>query len=755
MSPLKFGMGDNRMNRDKIFNHAQWIWGYTEEDVNLYMDFFTDFDLIEADNCKLYICACSQYAIYINGVFVNSGQFPDYAEYQVYDCLDIDEYIVPGRNQLKITGYAIGEDCATYRKETPGLIFSVWRGDVCIKNSDSACQFIQNPCYYSGEMEKVTGQISFSFRYDATAEKNVLLLRPSEILNKSKQLYPRPVEKVLIKKDTSAVIQSQGVFVKGNTQTEDMGEHMQTAFLSYRDFNVLCKNPDKTPCSLPKEAGYCIEATDQDNCDGIYLVLDLKQETVGFISFDIELAEECNIHIGYGEHLDDLRVRSYVLGHNFCASYKGKKGRNTFFSPFKRIGLRYLQLHIFSKTCTLYYAGVKPTEYPVAISDFHCLDSLHNRIYEICCHTLEMCMHDHYEDCPWREQSLYSMDSRNQMLCGYYTFGEYSFPKASLRVMAKSIREDGTLELCAPGRLCLTIPSFTMIFIVQLYEYLLYSGDLDFIKEVFPVATQIMNSLVKRIHSDTGLIATYQGVEYWNFYEWREGSNGIVSQYNTNLQEEVFESALNAFLSMAVRAYTSLCTALGEDKKAKKFTALHKGINEAMHRFFWNDEKQAYISRKSLQKDCVQQYTELSQALMIYADACPGDCLDTVLHKLSQNEFEPISLSMSIFKYEALMKQSNTYAQYVWDDISKIWGTMVFQNATTFWETEDGAWDFSNSASLCHAWSATPAYLYFAYGLGIRPTSLGFKTYDVKPKFPEKYVCTGSFFTPCGKITIE
>ncbi len=40
------------------------------------------------------------------------------------------------------------------------------------------------------------------------------------------------------------------------------------------------------------------------------------------------------------------------------------------------------------------------------------------KIYDVSIYTLKCCMHEHYEDCPWREQALYTMDSRNQMLCG-------------------------------------------------------------------------------------------------------------------------------------------------------------------------------------------------------------------------------------------------------------------------------------------------------------------------------------------------
>lgn len=49
-------------------------------------------------------------------------------------------------------------------------------------------------------------------------------------------------------------------------------------------------------------------------------------------------------------------------------------------------------------------------------------DKLLQKIYDVSVYTLKCCMHEHYEDCPWREQALYTMDSRNQMLCGYYAF---------------------------------------------------------------------------------------------------------------------------------------------------------------------------------------------------------------------------------------------------------------------------------------------------------------------------------------------
>ena len=43
-------------------------------------------------------------------------------------------------------------------------------------------------------------------------------------------------------------------------------------------------------------------------------------------------------------------------------------------------------------------------------------------------------------------------------------------------------------------------------------------------------------------------------------------------------------------------------------------------------------------------------------------------------------------------------------------DIEEKYGYMLSCGATTFWETIDGWHAFSDAGSLCHGWSALPAY---------------------------------------------
>ena len=70
---------------------------------------------------------------------------------------------------------------------------------------------------------------------------------------------------------------------------------------------------------------------------------------------------------------------------------------------------------------------------------------------------------------------------------------------------------------------------------------------------------------------------------------------------------------------------------------------------------------------------------------------------------------------MTIYVYEALLKQGNQYKNYVQAEIERIWGKMLAAGATTFWETEAGADDFNFAGSLCHGWSAVPIYIWGRY----------------------------------------
>lgn len=471
---------------------------------------------------------------------------------------------------------------------------------------------------------------------------------------------------------------------------------------------------------------------------------------------DERLFNDEMVDIAYGEHLDDLRVRGFVGGRNFASRYICGEGRQEFTHYFQKFGGRYIQLHISGARggVALFYAGMKPAEYSVEHKGgFEISDGLHTKIYETSVRTLELCMHEHYEDCPWREQSLYSMDALNQALCGYYCFGDYDFAEASLRLLGDGLVDDGYLELCAPARVHVTIPGYSMIWIVALKDFLMYSGRVQMIKDVMPNVHSMLLTYVENMRD--GLMVSPQGRRYWNFYEWAPGLDGQTQSGFENLTTERRDALLNLYLCMALDSAEYLASYCGDAEKARFYRRWSEDIRKGFHRNFWSEEKKLY--RAYLDGENREHYAELTQSLAIYAGACPEDIAPMLRQKLAREDSGMVKMTLStmLYKFEALLGDSKEYSELVFRTIEQIWGSMLFEGATSFWETINGADDFDKAGSLCYGWSAIPAYFYYAHILGVKPVQPGFREFIVNPSTAIFHKASGQVPTPYGQIQVE
>ena len=693
-----------------LFEKAQWIMAPCEDKniIDKYFEYRTTFDAKEGIEALLYISASTQYAVYLNGQFVDCGQYEGYEDYQVYDTLDIGKFLQDGKNELLIGHYVCGEGFSTRRILIPGIIFEVHSEEDVLVYSDEQCEARINT-HYLENREKISPQLGFNFEYDACAAETEF--GKSKLAEKEKHLYPRPIKKLEISGFDAGTLCARGVFIDSD-RSKSKSIRMQEAFLKtfiYRNEHIKCNETGMISWSIPEEK----------QADGVYLIFDLHKESTGLLEFELEVLEDTEVLIGFGEHLDDLRVRAFVGRRNFCFRYLAKAGKNHFFYPYQRIGLRYLQFHVYGQSGSI-RAGLRHQSYPLTKYPSNMQDKLHQQIYDVASRTLELCMHEHYEDCPWREQALYAMDSRVQILCGYYAFQEYAFPRACLDLMARSLKEDGFLELCAPSTGEINIPSFTAVYVREVWEYVQHSGDKAFLQQVFDVLKTIVDGFAGRIE-ENHLIPRLP--EYWNFYEWTPGMDDNdywtrrdrIAAGETVDMEKVYDAPINAFVSDAFYCFAEIC-GVYKPEMAAHYRMLHEEMNEAIHKAFWDGKSGAYLTQMGDHKPC----HVLTQGLMLFAGAVPKEHVDKVSLAIvhggwKEGSLIPCSVSMTIYVYEALLKQGDHYKEYVQAEIERIWGKMLAAGATTFWETEAGADDFNYAGSLCHGWSAVPIYIWGHY----------------------------------------
>ncbi len=689
-----------------MFKKAKTIWYKNALERDDFADFSSKFAGKTGNKYILNINCDSDYNLYVNGTLAGFGQYASYPGYQICDTLDISPFVKEGENTLCIIVWYYGVSFSTYSKADPGLTFELFSNGETLLCSDENTLCRADKGYGRGKGIIVSPQLGFRYAYNAQTDDDWYLsgstegFEPAVVVNEAPgEFFPRPIKKTVLGQRIPAKYVMQGNYVYGDEPSA--AKRMDKAFLSH------------TPLAEISSAVDGIRTFHSDK-KGIWFIVDLGAETVGFLDFDIEVPENTTIDIGYGEHLVDGRCRTSILVRDFSVTYEAKKGKNTFLGSFRRLGCRYLQFFADTTEIKVTYAGMRPVDYPVTVKDYSTGNLLRDEIYSACVRTLTCCMHDHYEDCPWREQSLYTLDSRNQMLCGYYAFGEYAFPRANLKLIAKSLGSENLLAICAPGPANLYLTTFSLIYFIQMREYIDYSGDTTLAVECFPVLEKILSVFEGRLQ-ENGLISTIPNfsdeAKTWNFYEWVGTMEGTIGTTDTRL-----ESPLNAFFSIALSDMIKICKAIG--KPSEKYEMLLKNLNKSIFDTFYDaDTKLFHTICEGPNKEI---YSALTQALCLLCGAAEKADTSLMLKVLSENAKGDYgvrvmhnSLSMNCFRYDALLAvDREKYKNIILNEIDSTYLKMLKEGATTFWETEAGERDFGRAGSLCHGWSALPVYYY-------------------------------------------
>jgi len=130
------------------------------------------------------------------------------------------------------------------------------------------------------------------------------------------------------------------------------------------------------------------------------IIFDLSSEQVGFLSLHLHSSYIQDITISYGEHLVSDFVPRKIGNRDFSVLYRTKEGDNIFLNPFRRLGCRYLEIRS-EFPVEIKKIAIRSTIYPIQEKSRPRLTQQQSLIYDMCVETLRLCMHEHYEDCPW------------------------------------------------------------------------------------------------------------------------------------------------------------------------------------------------------------------------------------------------------------------------------------------------------------------------------------------------------------------
>lgn len=619
-----------------MFKEAKWVWYDGVSSKNSFGEFYGEFCAEKKAMAK--ISCDGDYTLFINGKYATSGQYGDFEHYKSVDTVDITEHLINGINRVGILVWHFGKDSQRYKKYTPGVICEITDGENIFFKTDENTLCRQSKAYLSGFTREISCQLGFSYAYDSTKEDAWALgngesMKKAHPVDKKCDFVPRPNEKLRLDSPVYAT--------------------------------KIGKN-----------------------------LYDLGKEYVGLLTFSLKANKEAKINIAYGECLENGHVKRIIGGRDFSVDYTAKGGENEYTNYMLRFACRYLEIDRVDEV-EIEKIGLIPQYYPVTPKPT-ALSGIDGDIYKICVNTLRLSMMEHYVDCPWREQCLYAFDSRNQMLSGYYAFegGNFAYARSNLLLMSKDRRQDGVLSICYPSGIDLTIPSFSLYYIIAIKEYIEHSGDTSIFNEVNYKLTEILNTFLE--NTKNGLVCSFEKGCHWNFFDWSPYADGYGDE-RTRGKESLGYTVLTVLALMAYDEILKLCTLPPVfQEKIKELRTLARDA-------FYDKDNKAFLTEGKA--------TELLNALAVKAEVVTGDEAKSICQSLAKKEMISCSLSMKCFVYDALIKTDlDGYRDFILNDIRKAYKPMI--EVGTVWETVVGATDFDNAGSLCHGWSSTPIYYY-------------------------------------------
>ncbi len=617
--------------------NAKWIWINNSPKQNEYAVFEEEF-AFDGKKSTFTVCAEIDYVLYVNGSLAGFGQFAGYPNHKYYDEIDITRFCKMGKNTFTLTVRYEGLNSHIHIADGAGVIYTLDVDGENVTYSHEGTLGGYDNRYIQHTTRKITGQIGYAT--DMRTGDYVCDI-PCVEVQKSYNLKPRPVKKTV---------------------------------------------------ELPFAKGKLI-----DKEKNLY---DISRETAGYLCVKFKVTKPCIAKIAYGQHIADGQVRYLVGGRDFSLDFELKEGTHEFSQYFTRISSRYLQAFLPEGVQVL-SIGIIPYIYPLTETPLKLDNKLDQNIYDTCVRTLRLCMNMHYEDTPWREQALYVLDSRNQMLCGYYAFAETEFQRANLELIAKGTRDDGMLELTYPSKDTPAIPFFSVMYPVEVYEYIKHTGDKTILESTMPTMLGIMQNFKDRIE-ENGLIKSLPA-PYWNFYEWTDGSADAIPTQTRYVYSEYYHLIINCAFVYSGKMFAEMC-----DMAGVEFDCDFESIKKAITKEFFDDSDGNFV----LRTDDRSFKSQLGNSFALLIGL--GDERTAKALKEDKNLIQT-SLSMLTYKYDALLAADPDNKDFILNEIREQYGYMLNEGATSFWETIKGEADFSNAGSLCHGWSALPAHYYHLF----------------------------------------
>ncbi|GBF77632.1 hypothetical protein PA598K_06189 [Paenibacillus sp. 598K] len=758
------------MEKQSQHQQGKWIWMDEKPAVRQFgrhqlVYFRRSFELsaAEAEMSQLHIrvSADSRYRLYLNGASVAIGPCKGDAATHYYEEVDLSAYLRAGSNVLaaKVLHYSpfgldvdgYGGPASIWRSQwgaflldgavqdgTGNLIESLHTDERWVCLADRAITFVPSfmETLYVGGMERVNGGDTvpgWQDCLDGSANNQPFDWRPARIVSAVAdptyghltpwRLAPRPIPALY---ETSA-------YFKSVTRLEGA----ESGFTFYQN---------------PEDA--VLQALEVPAGAKVVVELDAGELTTGYPVLELLGGRDSQIKLLYAECYESGKpeaINRRVKGKRDDASgilvgeydcYKvGGFGNGEIYEPFWFRTFRYIRLEIATadeplRLCSFSY---RETGYPLDIkASFKSSDETLTPLWEISARTLQRCMHETYEDCPYYEQLQYTMDTRLQALFTYVLSADDRLARKAIYDFHSSRLPDGMLQSRYPSVSPQVIPGFSLYWVMMVHDHYLHYGDEALVRAYLSTVDGVLQWFDSRIDS-LGLVGKMpEG--YWPFVdwveEWRERA-GVPAAHEAGAM-----TVYNFMYATALGLAAELNESVGRVSTGAEYRARADAICQAANQRCWSKDRKIYQDGPGL-----EQYSQHCQIWAVLCGAVEGEearrILDVVM---TDGALSKVSYAMAFFQFRALAKAGMYDRSFgLWDT----WRELAALNLTTWVE------DPVSQRSDCHAWGAVPLYEFTTEILGVQSGGPGYSRIRIAPTPGPLKSAEGAVAIPQGVVLVS
>lgn len=736
---------------------AHWIGGEAAPDNSPRVWAFRNrFTLENAQTVRVSVAADERYILYLDGEIVGRGSERGDADNWFYDTFDFD--LQSGEHIFVAQVWALGE-------KAPKAQFSTQPGFMLIAHDQNLREALttgsapwQVQTLHGLKFIPAVGTFAFlaasvnlqfdgklhnwGFENGASADDDWKPARELAVAQSAFASFERRAHTHLLKPATLPPQLSELRHVGIARHVSNL-ENFETAAIPIRQNDNIAPQIEVWNALLRGENRVQIAANTR-----LRVLVDLENYYCAYPEIVCSGGRDATIRVAWEESLyhtakrTDKGNRSEIEGKFFNGlrdEFQLDGGQNRLFTTLWWQCGRYIEITIetLENPLTLEIFALRETRYPLFMeSSFSCDDNRVLDIVQPMFRALQMCSHETFMDCPYYEQLMYAGDTRLEILTTYATTRDARLPRKFLQLFDASRLPSGLTQSRYPSRWRQVIPPFSLWYVNSLHDFLMYRGDLGFVREMAPGARGVLDAW-RGYLNDEGLIQAPHG---WNFVDW-------VPQWRSNAGmppdgEWGVSCVINWQFVLALNAQAEIEDALGEPLLAQRNRETARHVTAQLVAHFYDEKRELFADDLAH-----EHFSEHAQCLAILSGLLNAQTLQKIgARLLSDENLSRTTIYFSHYLFEAfrVLERADALFQKL-----EMWFELKSRGFVTTFESPEP------SRSDCHAWGAHPLFHFYSTLLGIRPTTAGFATLEIRPQFAHLNQLRGEMAHPNGFVKAD